>query len=139
MPGAAPLRGAAPVTVVADADADADADEAARRGSNRLHFTVAGILGSSRYDSLPDAVRDALSRERVFLDHTHTPEHLRVHDGAVLRGAAPRPLGAPPQTVVGTGPLARCGLRVIPAEHAGNTNASAEEAECVAGLIRELA
>ena len=42
------------------------------------------------------------------------------------------------QTVVGTGPLAGCGLRFIPVEHAGNTNASAEEAECVAGLIREI-
>ena len=41
------------------------------------------------------------------------------------------------QTVVETGPLAGCGLRFIPAEHAGNTNASAEEAERVAGLIRE--
>ena len=42
------------------------------------------------------------------------------------------------QTVVGTGPLAGHGLRFIPVAHAGNTNASAEEAECVAGLIREL-
>ena len=42
------------------------------------------------------------------------------------------------QTVVGTGPLVGHGLRFIPVAHAGNTNASAEEAECVAGLIREL-
>ena len=42
------------------------------------------------------------------------------------------------QTVVGTGPLAGHGLRFIPVEHAGNPNASAEEAERVAGLIREL-
>ena len=42
------------------------------------------------------------------------------------------------QTVVGPGPLAGYGLRFIPVAHAGNTNASAEEAECVAGLIREL-
>ena len=42
------------------------------------------------------------------------------------------------QTVAGAGPLAGCCLRFIPVEHAGNTNASAEEAECVAGLIREL-
>ena len=42
------------------------------------------------------------------------------------------------QTVVGPGPLAGHGLRFIPVEHAGNTNASAEEADCVAALIREL-
>ena len=42
------------------------------------------------------------------------------------------------QTVAGPGPLAGHGLRFIPVEHAGNTNASAEEAECVAALIREL-
>ena len=42
------------------------------------------------------------------------------------------------QTVDGPGPLAGHGLRFIPVEHAGNTNTSAEEAECVAGLIREL-
>ena len=49
----------------------------------------------------------------------------------------PRPeLGR--QTVVGPGPLAGHGLRFVPVEHAGNTNASAEEAECVAALIREL-
>ena len=42
------------------------------------------------------------------------------------------------QTVAGPGPLAGRGLRFIPVEHAGNTNASAEEAECVAALIREL-
>ena len=42
------------------------------------------------------------------------------------------------QTVAGPGPLAGHGLRFIPVEHAGNTNASAEEADCVAALIREL-
>ena len=42
------------------------------------------------------------------------------------------------QTVVGPGPLAGHGLRFVPVEHAGNTNASAEEADCVAALIREL-
>ena len=42
------------------------------------------------------------------------------------------------QTVAGTGPLAGHGLRFIPVEHAGNTNASAEEADCVTALIREL-
>ena len=37
------------------------------------------------------------------------------------------------QTVTGPGPLAGHGLRFIPVGHAGNTNASAEEVECVAG------
>ena len=42
------------------------------------------------------------------------------------------------QTVAGPGPLAGHGLRFIPVEHTGNTNASAEESECVAALIGEL-
>ena len=42
------------------------------------------------------------------------------------------------QTVLGTGPLAGRGLRLVPVEHAGNTKASAEEAARVAALIREL-
>ena len=40
--------------------------------------------------------------------------------------------------MIGPGPLAGQGLRFIPVEHAGNTNASDEEAERVAVLIREL-
>ena len=48
----------APITVVADADEDTRLDPARRR------FTVAEILGPPRFDSLPDRVRDALSRER---------------------------------------------------------------------------
>ena len=42
------------------------------------------------------------------------------------------------QAVLGTGPLAGRGLRLVPVEHTGNTKASAEEAACVAALIREL-
>ena len=63
---------AAPVTVVADADAD----EAVRLEPTRLHFSVAEILGPPRYDSLPDHVRDALSRERgrVVGFHPADPE-----------------------------------------------------------------
>ena len=49
---------AVPVTVVAGGD------EAARLEPARLHFSVAEILGPPRYDSLPDHVRDAVSRER---------------------------------------------------------------------------
>ena len=39
-------------------------------------------------------------------------------------------------TVVGPGPLAGYGLRFILVAHAGNTNASDEEAECVAAHYR---
>ena len=51
-------------------------------------------------------------------------------------------LGARPelerQQVIGPGPLAGSGLRFVAVEHAGNTNASTEEAERVAALLREL-
>ena len=42
------------------------------------------------------------------------------------------------QTVIGRGPLAGHGLRFVPVEHAGNTNASTEEADRVAALFGEL-
>ena len=60
----------APITVVADADEDARLDPARRR------FTVGEILGPPRFDSLPDRVRDALSRERdrVLGLHPADPE-----------------------------------------------------------------
>ncbi len=51
-------------------------------------------------------------------------------------------LGARPeldrQQVIGPGPLAGSGLRFVAVEHAGNTNASTQEAERVAALLREL-
>ena len=76
----------------------------------------------------------------VFLDHTWRmhPDICTFTTEQFYEGrlrARPE-LGR--QTVVGPGPLAGYGLRFIPVAHAGNTNASAEEAECVAGLIREL-
>ena len=76
----------------------------------------------------------------VFLDHTWRmhPDICAFTTEQFYEGrlrARPE-LGR--QTVVGPGPLAGYGLRFIPVAHAGNTNASAEEAECVAGLIREL-
>ena len=76
----------------------------------------------------------------VFLDHTW-----RMHPGVctfTTEQFYEGRLGTRPelarQTVVGPGPLAGHGLRFIPVEHAGNTNASDEEAERVAVLIREL-
>ena len=76
----------------------------------------------------------------VFLDHTWRmhPDICTFTTEQFYEGrlrARPE-LGR--QTVVGPGPLAGHGLRFIPVTHAGNTNASAEEAECVAALIREL-
>ena len=62
--------GNAPVTVVADAS------EAAGLDAARSRFSVADILGPPRCDSLPDHVRDALSRERdrVVGFHPADPE-----------------------------------------------------------------
>ena len=42
------------------------------------------------------------------------------------------------QTVLGPGPLAGHGLRFLPVDHAGNTNASEEEAARIGELVREL-
>ncbi len=42
------------------------------------------------------------------------------------------------QQVIGPGPLSGSGLRFVAVEHAGNTNASTEEAARVAALLREL-
>ena len=76
----------------------------------------------------------------VFLDHTWRmhPDVCEFTTEQFYEGrlrARPE-LGR--QTVVGPGPLAGYGLRFIPVAHAGNTNASTEEADCVAELIREL-
>ena len=76
----------------------------------------------------------------VFLDHTWRmhPDICAFTTEQFYEGrlrARPE-LGR--QTVVGPGPLAGYGLRFIPVAHAGNTNASAEEADCVGALIREL-
>ena len=75
----------------------------------------------------------------VFLDHTWRmhPDICAFTTEQFYEGrlrARPE-LGR--QAVVGPGPLAGCGLRFIPVEHAGNTNASAEEAEYVAVLLLE--
>ncbi len=76
----------------------------------------------------------------VFLDHTWRmhPDICAFTTEQFYEGRlrARSELGR--QTVVGPGPLAGYGLRFITVAHTGNTNASAEEAECVAALIREL-
>ena len=46
--------------------------------------------------------------------------------------------GCERQVVSGDGPLSGTGLRWLPIEHAGNDNDSAEEAEAIAALIREI-
>ena len=76
----------------------------------------------------------------VFLDHTW-----RMHPGVcafTTEQFYESRLGTRPelarQTVLGPGPLAGHGLRFVAVEHAGNTTASDEEADRVAGLIHEL-
>ena len=76
----------------------------------------------------------------VFLEHTWRM-HPEVCDFTTEQFYEGR-LGTRPelarQTVLGRGPLAGHGLRLIPVEHAGNTNASTEEADRVAALVGEL-
>ena len=76
----------------------------------------------------------------VFLDHTWRmhPDICAFTTEQFYEGRLRARSELRRQTVVGSGPLAGHGLRFMPVEHAGNTNASAEEADCVAGLIREL-
>ena len=76
----------------------------------------------------------------VFLEHTWRmhPEVCAFTTEQFYEGR----LGTRPelarQTVIGRGPLAGHGLRFVPVEHAGNTNASTEEADRVAALFGEL-
>ena len=76
----------------------------------------------------------------VFLEHTWRM-HPEICDFTTEQFYEGR-LGTRPelarQTVLGRGPLAGHGLRLIPVEHAGNTNASTEEADRVAALVGEL-
>ena len=68
---------AAPVTVVADAR------EAGRLGVKAHHaVTIEELFGAPRYGSLPDAVRDAVSREweRVLALHPADPEAAAARD-----------------------------------------------------------
>ena len=63
---------ATPVTIVADAE------EGARLQPARRHLTVAEVLGPPRYDSLPDPVRDALSRERDLVLGLHPADSAAI-------------------------------------------------------------
>ena len=76
----------------------------------------------------------------IFLDHTWRmhPDICTFTTEQFYEGRLRPEPGLRRQTVVGTGPLAGHGLRFVPVAHAANTNASGEEAECVAELIREL-
>ena len=75
----------APVTVVAVAG------EAAGLAPSRRRLTVAELLGPPRYDSLPDRVRDALSRERDRVLGLHPADPEAVAAQAWLEVAAGLP------------------------------------------------
>ena len=75
----------APVTVVAVAG------EAAGLHPARRRLTVAELLGPPRYDSLPDRVRDALSRERDRVLGLHPADPEAVAAQAWLEVAAGLP------------------------------------------------
>ena len=76
----------------------------------------------------------------IFLDHTWRmhPDVCGFTSEQFYEGRLLARQDLARQTVVGPGPLAGHGLRFLPVEHAGNTNASEEEADRVAALIREL-
>ena len=76
----------------------------------------------------------------IFLDHTWRmhPDVCEFTSEQFYEGRLLAREDLARQTVVGPGPLAGHGLRFLPVEHAGNTNASEEEADRVAALIREL-
>ncbi|MXY25694.1 MAG: TM0106 family RecB-like putative nuclease [Acidobacteria bacterium] len=76
----------------------------------------------------------------VFLDHTWRmhPDVCGFTTEQFYAGRLRSRPGLDRQIVLGTGPLAGRGLRFIPVAHAGNTNASDEEAERVAALVRDL-
>ena len=76
----------------------------------------------------------------VFLDRTWRmhPDVCAFTTEQFYEGRlSPRPALAR-QRVIGPGPLAGHGLRFVPVEHAGNTNASDEEAARVAALVGAL-
>ncbi len=76
----------------------------------------------------------------VFLDHTWRmhPDICAFTTEQFYEGRLRARPQLRRQTVIGPGALAGHGLRFIPVEHAGNTNASVEEADRVAGLVRDL-
>ena len=76
----------------------------------------------------------------VFLDHTWRmhPDVCGFTTEQFYAGRLRSRPGLDRQIVLGPAPLAGHGLRFIPVAHAGNTNASDEEAERVAALVDEL-
>ena len=89
-PRVAAADDAAPVTVAADAR---DADRTGAKA--RRCITIEELFGAPRYGSLPDEVRDAVSREweRLLALHAADPEAAAARDSIALgdcRGAARR-------------------------------------------------
>ena len=99
-----------PVTVVADAE------EGARLEPARRPLTVAEVLGPPRYDSLPDHVRDALSRERDHILGLHPAD-----PAAIAAQAWIEVMEAVPWRRAPAGPLdtSRVLRRTLDREHVG--------------------
>ena len=99
-----------PVTVVADAE------EGARLEPSRRHLTVKEVLGPPRYDSLPDHVRDALSRERDLVLGLHPADPVAVAAQAWIEVMEAVPWRRSPEEPLDTPRLAR---RTLDRKHVG--------------------
>ena len=101
---------ATPVTVVADAE------EGARLQPARRPLTVAEVLGPPRYDSLPDHVRDALSRERDHVLGLHPADPAAIAAQAWIEVMEAVPWRRAPAGPLDTPRLLR---RTLDREHVG--------------------
>ena len=99
-----------PITIVADAE------EGARLQPARRHLTVAEVLGPPRYDSLPDHVRDALSRERDHILGLHPADPTAIAAQAWIEVMETVPWRRAPAGPLDTPRLLR---RTLDREHVG--------------------
>ena len=99
-----------PVTVVADAE------EGARLEPTHRPLTVAEVLGPPRYDSLPDHVRDALSRERDLVLGLHPADPAAIAAQAWIEVMEAVPWRRAPAGTLDTPRVMR---RTLDREHVG--------------------